>query len=130
MKKLLWMVLLFLMIASIALAATASLSIKSSQPLDNQFKAFRAYLDKLSQAEREAWLTELAAIQAEQEGSAFSGLGFAAPLQESSAVMVWLPKSGKKYHSHAGCSNMKNPRQVTREEAISKGFEPCKKCKP
>lgn len=130
MKKLLWMVLLFLMIASIALAATASLSIKSSQPLDNQFKAFRAYLDKLSQAEREAWLTELAAIQAEQEGSAFSGLGLAAPLQESSAGMVWLPKSGKKYHSHAGCSNMKNPRQVTREEAISKGFEPCKKCKP
>lgn len=45
-----------------------------------------------------------------------------------SQVMVWIPQSGKKYHSRAGCSNMKNPTQVTKEEAESRGYTPCKKC--
>ena len=46
----------------------------------------------------------------------------------SSGDMVWIPNSGSKYHSHSGCSNMKNPRQVTKQEAINQGFEACKKC--
>ncbi len=91
MKKSLWMVLLFLMIASIALAATASLSIKSSQPLDNQFKAFRAYLDKLSQAEREAWLTELAAIQAEQEAAPFPAWALRRPFRKAAPAWSGCP---------------------------------------
>lgn len=48
--------------------------------------------------------------------------------QASSGEMVWIPKSGSKYHSNSGCSNMKNPTQVTKEEAESRGYEPCKKC--
>ncbi len=129
MKKSLWMVLLFLMIASIALAATASLSIKSSQPLDNQFKAFRAYLDKLSQAEREAWLMELAAIQAEQEAAPFPAWACGAPSGKQrrhglAAQVRQEISQPRRLLQH------ENPRQVTREEAISKGFEPRKKCKP
>lgn len=46
----------------------------------------------------------------------------------SSDQMVWIPNSGSKYHSHAGCSNMKNPSEVTKEEAERRGYEPCKKC--
>ena len=42
--------------------------------------------------------------------------------------MVWIPNSGSKYHSHSGCSNMKNPTQVTKSEAENRGFEACKKC--
>ncbi len=42
--------------------------------------------------------------------------------------MVWIPKSGKKYHDNANCSNMKNPAEVTKSEAISRGFTPCSKC--
>ena len=42
--------------------------------------------------------------------------------------MVWIPKSGSKYHSKSSCSNMKNPSQVTEQEAIQRGYEPCKKC--
>ena len=42
--------------------------------------------------------------------------------------MVWIPQSGSKYHSSPSCSNMKNPTQVTVEEAESRGYEPCKKC--
>lgn len=50
------------------------------------------------------------------------------PEPEPSAGMVWIPKSGSKYHSYSGCSNMKNPSQVTQAQAIAKGYTPCKKC--
>ncbi|MBQ2939585.1 MAG: hypothetical protein IJE00_04370 [Clostridia bacterium] len=43
--------------------------------------------------------------------------------------MVWIPtKGGTKYHTHAGCSNMDGPIQVTEQEAINQGFTPCKRC--
>ena len=43
-------------------------------------------------------------------------------------VLVWIPKSGSKYHSKPNCSRMKNPRQVTLEAAIQAGYGPCSKC--
>ena len=44
-------------------------------------------------------------------------------------TLVWIPTNGgTKYHTHAGCSNMKNPEQVTQSEAESRGFTPCKRC--
>lgn len=53
------------------------------------------------------------------------------PLEEAledDALLVWIPRSGSKYHSWKGCSNMKDPSQVTEEEALSIGYERCKKC--
>lgn len=50
------------------------------------------------------------------------------PDSTPSTTMVWIPKTGSKYHSNPNCSNMKNPRQVTKSQAISSGYEPCKKC--
>lgn len=47
---------------------------------------------------------------------------------ESNGDIVWISQSGSKYHSNASCSNMKNPQKVTKEEAISRGYQPCKKC--
>ena len=44
--------------------------------------------------------------------------------------LVWVPRSGSKYHSKSNCSGMKNPRQVTLAEALSCGFTPCKRCNP
>ena len=47
----------------------------------------------------------------------------------SSSSMVWIPTNGgKKYHSHSGCSNMKNPKKVSLSKAKSLGFTACKKC--
>ena len=43
-------------------------------------------------------------------------------------AMVWIPRTGSKYHSKSSCSNMKNPSQVTQSEAVSRGYTPCKKC--
>lgn len=42
--------------------------------------------------------------------------------------MVWIPKSGSKYHSRAGCSGMDDPAEVTISEAKRRGFTPCKRC--
>ncbi len=44
-------------------------------------------------------------------------------------ALVWVPTNGgKKYHSKSSCSNMKNPRQVTKETAINEGFGQCGRC--
>lgn len=48
--------------------------------------------------------------------------------QDNNQVMVWIPKTGKKYHSKANCSNMKSPMEVTEDYAISNSFERCKRC--
>ena len=50
------------------------------------------------------------------------------PTATPKPVMVWIPKSGSKYHSRSNCSNMKNPTQITKTEAERKGYTPCKKC--
>lgn len=45
-------------------------------------------------------------------------------------TQVWLSATGSKYHSRNNCGNM-NPdtaRQVTESDAISQGYEKCKKC--
>ncbi len=52
----------------------------------------------------------------------------AAPTDNNVEALVWIPQSGAKYHSKASCSNMKNPSQVSKSEAIGLGYEPCKKC--
>ena len=39
-------------------------------------------------------------------------------------VLVWIPKSGSKYHSKPNCSRMKNPRQVSLETAGEAGEWP------
>ena len=50
-------------------------------------------------------------------------------LSGADAILVWVPvHGGTKYHSDPGCSNMKDPRQVTQQQAMAEGFAPCKKC--
>lgn len=54
----------------------------------------------------------------------------ATPQQNATEAYVWVSKTGSKYHSRSNCSNMKNPSQMLRSTAISKGLNPCKVCKP
>ena len=44
--------------------------------------------------------------------------------------MVWLSATGSKYHSIPNCGKMdpNKARQVSKEEAVGRGFEPCSKC--
>lgn len=48
--------------------------------------------------------------------------------QPSSGGTVWVSRTGSKYHRSSSCSNMKSPSAMTESEAISAGYEPCKKC--
>lgn len=48
--------------------------------------------------------------------------------EEPSGPMVWIPRTGSKYHSNSRCSNMKNPSQVSKSEAVNLGYDPCSKC--
>lgn len=42
---------------------------------------------------------------------------------------VWIPiNGGTKYHNNPECSNMTNPQQVSVDEAVRRGYTPCKKC--
>ena len=50
--------------------------------------------------------------------------------QENQGTMVWIAGSGngKRYHSYSGCSNMKNPVEVSLSDAQAWGYTACKKC--
>ncbi len=47
---------------------------------------------------------------------------------DDQTTWVWIPQTGSKYHYKSSCSGMKDPKQVTLEEAIQQNYEPCKKC--
>ena len=50
--------------------------------------------------------------------------------QQPVTQTVWIASSGNgtKYHSNPNCSNMKNPIELSIEDAEAKGYTPCKKC--
>lgn len=49
---------------------------------------------------------------------------------ENGDITVYVTKSGKKYH-RAECRHLaKSSRALTLKEALEKGYEPCKVCKP
>ena len=50
--------------------------------------------------------------------------------EDTTTDMVWIAATGSKYHRINNCGRMNpdNAKQVTREEAVSMGMEPCKKC--
>jgi hypothetical protein len=50
------------------------------------------------------------------------------PEVKASSNTVWIPQSGKKYHSTPSCSGMKNPAETTEEIAKSRGYTRCSKC--
>lgn len=50
-------------------------------------------------------------------------------IAEVSENMVWIPTNGgTKYHKKETCSKMQNPMNVSIEQAIMNGYEPCGKC--
>lgn len=71
------------------------------------------------------------AARKKKEAEAAAAAAAAAGLTRSagsSGEMVWIPRTGHKYHSNPSCSNMKNPTQVTRAEAENRGYGACSKC--
>lgn len=90
-------------------------------------------LQSLVKGLSDAELLELkAAVDSEAASRGLAGqiTRSASAEQTDQAVMVWVPKSGKRYHAESTCSNMKNPTLVDIDTAKAMGFTPCKVCKP
>lgn len=62
------------------------------------------------------------------QGSSGSSSSSGTGSYSSGGIMVWIPKTGSKYHSTSTCSNMKNPSHVTLSYAQANGYTRCKKC--
>ena len=43
---------------------------------------------------------------------------------------VYISATGSKYHSYSSCSNMKNARAITLEDAKQLGYSACSRCNP
>ena len=45
-------------------------------------------------------------------------------------TVVYITETGEKYHTEQ-CSSTRNSKiAITLEEAVSRGFDPCQRCKP
>ncbi len=86
--------------------------------------AKKAEEEAAKKAEEERLAAEAAKKAQQEQQTQAAAQKASEPVQE----MVWIPKTGKKYHSRSSCSNMKNPSQVTKEQAKNSGYSPCKKC--
>lgn len=47
---------------------------------------------------------------------------------DETVVMVWIPRTGKRYHRNPRCSGMKKPTNVSLLEAERRGYTPCGNC--
>lgn len=48
-----------------------------------------------------------------------------APVQTN---LVWVTATGKRYHAKSDCSGMKNPTEISMDEARARGYTACSKC--
>lgn len=104
--------------------AQTTVSVSKEQTTQSVANTEKVTKEKTTEAVTEK--TEAAAPQVEEKRQAVEE-----PVvsnNSGSSTMVWIPKSGKKYHRSSSCSNMKNPSQVTLEKAQSLGYTPCSKC--
>jgi peptidoglycan hydrolase CwlO-like protein len=124
-KRIIAAVLLFCIVLS-AHAAGTRLTLDSEKSMASQIRDFKAWYQSLNAKEQAQW--DEAFQELKEKGSGITY--FAASVQDTSEKMVWIPKSGKKYHKVSTCSNMNNPMQVAVSTATSRGYTPCKKCKP
>lgn len=102
----------------------STVSVSKEQATQSVANTEKVTKEKTTEAVTEK--TEAAAPQVEEKQQAVEE-----PVvsnNSGSSTMVWIPKSGKKYHRSSSCSNMKNPSQVALEKAQSLGYTPCSKC--
>lgn len=121
MKRFVTLTFMLALVVTSALAAVHTVKLSSDQPVDQQVKALHTYIEKLSIEDRALWKKALQDISGSEEETVQKDLD---------ADTVWVSRTGKRYHQLSTCSNMKNPREITRDEAISRGMTPCKKCGP
>lgn len=130
---------------SIASSSTASSMIAASSEVQEEEESSAGEPASSQEQQDAAPASEPAASAASESAPAASSEAAAAPAPvettpapvvttpapaepQQQEVLVWISATGSKYHSRASCSNMKNPSQVTLEQAQALGLTPCKKC--
>lgn len=118
------LVTILLMLTMTAYAAGQRITLDRNKPMETQIAAFKEWYAELKESDRKAW----DAVFAELMTPLDLGTSDIHTFMETNEEMVWIPRSGKRYHSISTCSNMKDPTQVPLEEALDRGFTPCKRC--
>ncbi len=114
---------------TIASSSTASSMIAASSEVQEKEESPASEPASSQEQQNAAPASEPAATPAPVETTPAPVVTTPAPAEpQQQEVMVWISATGSKYHSRASCSNMKNPSQVTLEEAQALGLTPCKKC--
>ncbi len=83
-------------------------------------------------AARRAAIGMWASPRKQKRGTADKDAAFKEELRQTQQVedTVYITRTGSKYH-RTNCSYLrKSKTAITREEAIERGYEPCKRCKP
>lgn len=94
----------------------------------------RIAAEQAAKAEAERIAAEQAAREeaerlAASQSYTSSSTGYVATVNEDNiGSMVWITRTGSKYHSHGNCGNSQYVSQVTREDAVARGLGPCSKC--
>jgi len=95
------------------------------RPTCEHLELLRHYEQRARNARKGIW--------APRSGSGEAQTARAAPEEQVSKadeIIVYVTKTGKKYHRE-GCPHLrKSSRALTLKEALEKGYEPCAHCKP
>ena len=73
------------------------------------------------------WVDKAIAESSPLEAGSVSFDDSALTTQDDSRI-VFVPRTGSKYHFSSTCSGMRNPRSMSLGEAAAKGYAPCSKC--
>ena len=118
MRKIKWLAIILAMVTLLATACGGEYTYTGATQ--------NSYIGSADKYTTTAWETEETKKETQQVQSI-------TPIQaqnqeESKTQMVWIPKTGKKYHASASCSGMKDPSRVTITQAKNMGYTACKKC--
>lgn len=127
MKRRIVRLLTVLLALSVGLACADTFSL-----FDFSGETDEVVLTALEEAMTEAESRGLIRTERDTDGSVLLQYLTEAPAERSvgrsTGIKVWIPQNGHKYHSKPSCSSMENPTEVTEEQAVSMGYEPCKRC--
>ena len=115
-----------------AASIQASKAVEEASSREQELRESQAAAEEAASKAVEEAKSQAAEIQSSAQASAAQAIQQYSQQEQQPVAddsdMVWIPKSGKKYHSNPSCSNMKSPSQVTIDTAQARGYTPCSKC--
>lgn len=118
----------FKKILSVFLLLTISLCLLSSCTTEKSSETDFVFVEKGTDNEKSSY-DPATSVEAQKETGISKDPESEKDTYQLSDSMVWVPtKGGTKYHRSSDCSNMDGPRHITKSQAISEGFTPCKRC--